>query len=198
MIIDFRSGKTLPKKNTAQEIKDIKAAEEIKLKKILDSLSKDSSCKCGVSPLPKSKIVNGKETPKDKYPWMAALMYIGDKSGKLTQYCGGSIISDRYVLTAAHCLFPEDQTFVRLGDHDLEKEGETEHAHTFEVVRQIGHSEYNDATDDRDIGLMKLKESIKFSEYGGKVAPVCLPAAYFKYYGLTATVAGWGAHVSIC
>ena len=67
MIIDFRSGKMLPKKNTAQEIKDIKAAEEIKLKKILDSLSKDSSCKCGVSPLPKSKIVNGKETPKDKY-----------------------------------------------------------------------------------------------------------------------------------
>ena len=159
MIIDPRSEKTPTNIKAAlgdkiKKLKIIKANADIRLKKLLDSIPKDSSCKCGVSPLQDFMIVNGKETPKDKYPWMAALMYIDDESGKLTQYCGGSIISDRYVLTAAHCLFPEDQTFVRLGDHDLEKEGETEHAHTFEVVRQIGHSEYNDATDDRDIDMI--------------------------------------------
>lgn len=44
-----------------------------------------------------SRIVGGNETPPNKYPWMARLSYFNKF------YCGGTIINDRYVLTAAHC-----------------------------------------------------------------------------------------------
>ena len=42
----------------------------------------------------KTRIVNGKETAINKYPWMAAIMWVND-DGILGQFCGGSIISDR-------------------------------------------------------------------------------------------------------
>jgi secreted trypsin-like serine protease len=128
---------------------------------------------------------------------MAAIMYI-DEKGDLSQFCGGAIISDKYVLTAAHCVYPQDETYVRLGDHDYEKEGETKHVVTIEVVKQIGHKGYNEDTTDKDIGLMYLKESIKFGKYDGTIVPVCLPTEHLKYYSLTATVAGWGMYVNFC
>ena len=98
----------------------------------------------------------------------------------------------RYILTAAHCIYPEDETYVRLGDHNYEKEGETKFVVDIEVVKQWGHDD--DGTD-KDIGLMYLKESIKFRKYDGTIVPVCLPTEHLKYYNLVATVAGWGMHV---
>jgi secreted trypsin-like serine protease len=95
------------------------------------------------------RIVNGEETPINKYPWMAAIMYI-DEDGDLSQFCGGSIISDRYVLTAAHCIYPEDETYVRLGDHDYEKDGETKYAVDIYVVKQWKHEGYKDCCEDKD------------------------------------------------
>ena len=46
-----------------------------------------------------TKIINGFETKPNEYPWQVALV----KSGRHTPFCGGSIISDKHVLTAAHC-----------------------------------------------------------------------------------------------
>lgn len=44
------------------------------------------------------RIVGGEETAVNEYPWMARLSYFG------RFYCGGTLINDRYVLTAAHCV----------------------------------------------------------------------------------------------
>ena len=57
----------------------------------------DSSCRCGQKTL--SRIVGGAEASVNEWPWMAALMYYN-----VQQFCGGSLINDRYVLTAAHCI----------------------------------------------------------------------------------------------
>lgn len=54
---------------------------------------------CGISLSAPTKIVNGTTTRPGEFPWMV-LMF--GKSGKQT--CGGSLISDRIVLTAAHCV----------------------------------------------------------------------------------------------
>ena len=44
------------------------------------------------------KVVNGWPADKGEWPWIAALMNNG------RQFCGGSLITDRHILTAAHCV----------------------------------------------------------------------------------------------
>lgn len=69
----------------------------------------------------KNRIVGGEETQVNQYPWMALLLY----SGRF--YCGASLINDRYVLTAAHCVsgFNKDRITVRFLEHDRSTQGET-------------------------------------------------------------------------
>ena len=56
------------------------------------------------------RIYGGKEPDVGQYPWVALLGYSVDGNDKLEWRCGGSLIGDRYILTAAHCVtgLPED------------------------------------------------------------------------------------------
>ena len=45
-----------------------------------------------------SRIVNGNDAEDNEWPWIAALMNNG------RQFCGGSLIDDKHILTAAHCV----------------------------------------------------------------------------------------------
>lgn len=76
---------------------------------------------CGIANKQK-RIVGGQETEVNQYPWMALLTY----SNRF--YCGASLINDRYVMTAAHCVsgFNKDRIGVTLLEHDRSKPTETE------------------------------------------------------------------------
>ena len=68
-------------------------------------LFKDTPCQCGLSngngvqDAPINRVINGQEALPNEFPWQVALV----RAGGHTPICGGSIISDRHVLTAAHC-----------------------------------------------------------------------------------------------
>ncbi|XP_037775490.1 uncharacterized protein LOC119572447 [Penaeus monodon] len=79
----------------------------------------DDKCKCGQKAA--SRIVGGVTTGVNEWPWQAALMY------ESQHFCGGSLINDRYVLTAAHCtegMRASDLT-IRLAEHRLSTSSET-------------------------------------------------------------------------
>lgn len=76
---------------------------------------------CGIANKQK-RIVGGQETEVNQYPWMALLTY----SNRF--YCGATLINDRYVMTAAHCVsgFNKDRIGVTLLEHDRSKPSDTD------------------------------------------------------------------------
>ncbi|XP_063593335.1 trypsin-1-like [Penaeus indicus] len=151
------------------------------------------ACQCGVAN--PTRIVGGVEVqPAHKYPWQIGLKYRGGKG----YWCGGAIINDRYILTAAHCLFdsngnPEsaESLVVGVGDHLMSSTSDDVAAtELISVKKVILHSRYNKQTLDYDIALLKLSKVLTFST---EVRPVCLPEDDSKTYaGADGIASGWG------
>lgn len=137
-----------------------------------------------------TKILNGRVARKNKYPFMAALMNKGQF------FCGGSLITNRHVLTAAHCVaflsaFDIDNITIRLGDHNLKRSHETRHA-VRRVRRIVRNKTFNTSTLHGDIAIIQMRSRVKLKR--GKIETICLEQAENKnHVGNEATVAGWGA-----
>ncbi|XP_076449527.1 trypsin-3-like [Babylonia areolata] len=130
-----------------------------------------------------SRIVGGEETSDcSVVPWQVRL----DLGGSM---CGGSIISDRHILTAAHCLDgirSVEQIIVIVGDHEISVTEPTERS--FGVQHFLMHQDYNSYTYEHDIALLTLNEPMEFNEC---VWPICLTPPHTPS-GENCTVSGWG------
>jgi len=157
-------------------------------------------CICGLAKR-QTRIVGGVETEVNEYPWQV-LLYSNrgpDNSGNCVTgrfICGGEVIGDLWVLTAAHCLSCDvtpSGLQVFLGEHNR---FETSEANTIQVsVAEIIHHElYSSTTSDYDIALLKLTEKIDFISQS-HIRPICLPGygSNNDYNDYIATVTGWGA-----
>ncbi|KAG8283297.1 serine-type endopeptidase activity protein [Homalodisca vitripennis] len=121
---------------------------------------------CGLSPANGRRVVNGHPAELGAWPWMAALGYRSPKK-PLEWLCGGSLISDRYVVTAAHCITNTGDSslyVVRLGDLDLD-DTVADGASPIDVPveRVIAYDNYNITTHSGDIGLVKLKNRVQYT-----------------------------------
>uniref|UniRef100_S4RN25 Peptidase S1 domain-containing protein n=1 Tax=Petromyzon marinus TaxID=7757 RepID=S4RN25_PETMA len=132
-------------------------------------------------------IVGGTEARPGAWPWQAILYY----NGKFQ--CGGSLLSNRWVVSAAHCFGASSQAgswTVYLGLHSRSNlNSSTVVARN--VSRVIVHERYNTTSHDYDVALMELSGGVSFTDY---VQPVCLPAPFqrFPYPGKSCFVSGWG------
>ncbi|XP_043209048.1 venom protease-like [Amphibalanus amphitrite] len=135
-----------------------------------------------------STVVGGQNVQQElgRWPWVALLEERLD--GQRRWNCGGTLISARTVLTAAHCAVgrqPSDLT-VRLGEHDLSRTNDGRHVDV-SVARITIHPGY--VGKQNDIALLQLSRPVTFSR---RIQPVCLPAVDASHTGKTADLAGWG------
>jgi len=189
------------------------------------SSGQDTDCICGLAyrpPQPEGQIIGGVETGVNEYPWQVVLTitFTSRYTGRQDSFrCGGSVISDQWVLTAAHC-FAESggvgdltRLLVDLGDHDLSTVFETDSFVQFvpvdedhvlrrepqfgEVIKDnitlIIHPQYEsrNGIENHDYALIKLPSRIDWNRYSN-IRPICLPATtdFVTYDAAIAT--GWG------
>ncbi|EAT33718.1 AAEL014005-PA [Aedes aegypti] len=157
---------------------------------------------CGLSLA--DRIVGGTRTAINAYPWASLLMAQHKDGGQTIPFCGASLISDRFVLSAAHC-FPEpSDSFiiakVRLGEWDIlsKKDCEEDYCSDNPIDATVEsfeiHKDYSGEPDfHNDIALVKLANPVTFTEF---ISPVCLPAAEkFRTKSISGrkfTAVGWG------
>merc|ERR1711981_1209347 len=147
----------------------------------------DSTCKCGVKKHG-TRIVGGSTSEVNEYPWMVLL----------SMGCGGSVIGDRWVLTAAHCFYwngvqditdPASVT-ITLGEHDRSITSETLLTKTVTPDKIIIHESYDPFSKNiNDLALLRLPSDIDLNVY----TPVCLPAQGEDYTDQKVWVYGWGS-----
>ncbi|XP_072512059.1 transmembrane protease serine 6 [Notamacropus eugenii] len=149
--------------------------------------SDEQHCDCGL-PIPATRIVGGATSVEGEWPWQASLQVRG------RHICGGTLVSDQWVVTAAHC-FQEDSmaspsvwtVFLGKIHHSPRWPGGV----SFKVSRLLLHPYYEEDNHDYDVALLKLDHPVVRSSL---IMPICLPApSHFFQPGLHCWITGWGA-----
>lgn len=132
-----------------------------------------------------STIVGGREARVGEFPFIASL-----QTSRGSHYCGGSLISPNYVLTAAHCV-QGGVSQVVLGLFDR---SDFSHAEKFRVKKITVHPNYNSNTFDWDFALLQLSGSSSFEPVDIESDDLEIVAGQSSNFMLT--VAGWGTTMS--
>ncbi|XP_043584054.1 trypsin-4-like [Bombus pyrosoma] len=135
-----------------------------------------------ILPADESRIVGGQPASIDEHPYQVSLRFNN------RHVCGGSIISEQWIVTAAHCVQSPLVRFfsIKAGTSDLTEDNAT----VVTAVEIITHESYDRSIADYDIALIRLEKRLVYSS---RVKPILLaPIADHYTAGSNAMVTGWG------
>uniref|UniRef100_A0A8C8AQL3 Peptidase S1 domain-containing protein n=1 Tax=Otus sunia TaxID=257818 RepID=A0A8C8AQL3_9STRI len=139
---------------------------------------------CGRHQLKKNRIVGGEDAKSGKWPWQASL-----QMGAYGHMCGASVVSNRWLISAAHCFLDSDSVRAYMGLHTINEKSSRVTVRS--IKRIVIHPQYDQSIADYDIALLEMETPVFFSEL---VQPICLPSTSRVFvYGTVCYVTGWGA-----
>lgn len=128
------------------------------------------------------RIIGGRTVPIRNVPWQVSITYFG------RHHCGGSIVSIKHIMTAAHCTHKMSPAAfsIRAGS-SMRNYGGTKYA----ILKIYQHPKYNEGVQDCDLSIILLSTVISFSH---SIRAIALPGQDESLtVGSMATISGWGA-----
>ncbi|RXG69246.1 Proclotting enzyme [Armadillidium vulgare] len=146
---------------------------------------------CGFTTV--QRITDGVEYSHGSHPWLVGVGYLRP-NGSMRILCGGSLITRRHVLTAAHCFVRlpgiPPVTHVLLGEHSLSSNTERDEPILLRIAERKSPG-YNSISHINDLELLKLERDVEFSDF---IKPACLPFDLKRrnFVDEKMVIIGWG------
>lgn len=143
-----------------------------------------------------SRVLNGQLADEGEYPYQAALLRVDLERNTIAQFCGGSMILDEWVLTAAHCVVDKrddglyladaSKIGIMVGSNDI-----TEGKDLVGLEKIVVHQSYDPNSFENDIALLKLKRKPN-APFKVITIPTAEYADILEQPGVESIVTGWG------
>lgn len=131
------------------------------------------------------RIINGFPAQINQFPWHASVT--ATTAAGVSSICGGSLISQTWVLTAAHCTFGKQTFTVGLGSNILGAP-----AVQLSTVRAIEHPQFNSSTYNNDIALLQLPSAVAITPSTQVVQLARISHQTTTFAGEQARISGFG------
>ncbi|XP_054715313.1 U21-ctenitoxin-Pn1a-like [Uloborus diversus] len=136
------------------------------------------------------RIVGGEEVLHGQYPWMVSMFR---EANDFRHWCGATILNERWIITAAHCIHYPDEPWrytVFAGLHKLSAE-DSSTVRSYKISEIHIHENFDSSSFSNDIALLKTQNPIDVAGSGGYINGICLPKSTEDPTGFSRAT-GWG------